>query len=253
MINFALRATLKSVDELKPYRRNARTHSRKQVRQIADSIERSGFNNPVLISETGEIIAGHGRVEAARLLGLTEVPTLELAHLSAAERRAYVLAGNKLALNAGWDQEVLAIELQALIDLDYDVTVTGFSATQVDVTLDAAQERSLIGPLEAADVVPERTGPLVTRPGDTWILGRHKLSCGDAREPAAFAEFMGDDIADLIFTDPPYNVPIDGNVTGMGRIRHREFAMASGSDRECRGYRSALQFVGEAGARRSRS
>jgi ParB-like chromosome segregation protein Spo0J len=127
--------------ELRPYARNARTHSRKQIRQIADSIERFGFTNPVLISDDDEIIAGHGRVEAAKLLGLKTVPTLRLSHLSPEERRAYVLADNKLALNAGWDQEVLAIELQALIDLDFDVGVTGFSLAEIDFTLDAARER----------------------------------------------------------------------------------------------------------------
>jgi ParB-like chromosome segregation protein Spo0J len=113
---------------LRPYPGNARTHSKKQIRQIADSIERFGFTNPVLISDDGEIIAGHGRVEAAKLLGMKSVPTLRLTHLDAAQRRAYVIADNKLALNAGWDREALAIELQALIDLEFDVEVTGFAA-----------------------------------------------------------------------------------------------------------------------------
>ena len=228
MFNYPLKPVSKSISELKPYGRNARTHSRKQVRQIAESIKRFGFNNPVLISEANVIIAGHGRVEAAKLLGWKEVPTLVLAHLSAADVQAYVLSDNKLALNAGWDQELLAIELQALIDLDFDVTLTGFSVAEVDVTLDAAQESRVVGPPKSADVVPKRTGPVVTQLGNTWILGRHKLSCGDARDPTTFAALMGEDVADLIFTDPPYNVPIDGHVTGMGRVRHREFAMAAG-------------------------
>jgi ParB-like chromosome segregation protein Spo0J len=116
-----------AIARLRPYRGNARTHSRKQIRQIADSIRRFGFTNPVLISDDDEIIAGHGRVEAAKLLGMLSVPTLRLSHLDTAQRRAYVIADNKLALNAGWDQEVLAIELQALIDLDCGVEVTGFS------------------------------------------------------------------------------------------------------------------------------
>ena len=228
MFNFPLKPISKAISGLKPYSRNARTHSRKQVRQIAESVKRFGFNNPVLISEGGEIIAGHGRVEAAKLLGWKEVPVLVLAHLSAADLQAYVLADNKLALNAGWDQELLAIELQALIDLDFDVTLTGFSVAEVDLTLDSAQESRVVGPPKSADVVPKGAGPVVTKPGDTWILGRHKLSCGDACDPSTLAALMGDDAADLIFTDPPYNVPIDGHVTGMGRIRHREFAMASG-------------------------
>src|SRR4051812_10001413 len=122
---------------LRPYARNARTHSKSQIKQIADSIQRFGFTNPVLISDDDEIIAGHGRVEAAKLLGVATVPTLRLSHLSEIERRAYVLADNKLALNAGWDPDILSIELQALIDLDFDVSLTGFSTAEIDLTLDA--------------------------------------------------------------------------------------------------------------------
>jgi len=125
---------------LRPYPKNARTHSKKQIRQIADSIKRFGFTNPVLISDDNEIIAGHGRVEAAKLIGLKNVPTVRLSHLDAAQRRAYVLADNKLALNAGWDREVLAIELQALIDLDFGAEITGFSLAEIDLVLDEARE-----------------------------------------------------------------------------------------------------------------
>lgn len=214
--------------ELRPYSRNARTHSRKQVRQIADSIERFGFTNPVLVSDDGEIIAGHGRVEAAKLLGLASVPTLRLSHLSAEERRAYVLADNKLALNAGWDQDILAIELQALIDLEFDVTLTGFSLAEVDFTLDAARERDPEAPPGVEDQIPPIAPEAVSRMGDVWVLGRHRLICGDARECGDYARLLGDERVDLVFTDPPYNVPIDGHVCGSGRIRHREFAMGVG-------------------------
>lgn len=214
--------------KLRPYSRNARTHSRKQIRQIADSIQRFGFTNPVLVSDDDEIIAGHGRVEAAKLLGLSTVPILRLSHLSPEERRAYVLADNKLALNAGWDQDILAIELQALIDLDFDVTLTGFSLAEVDFTLDAARERDLEMPVGNEDAIPLMAEQVVTRKGDVWILGRHRLVCGDARDPEDYARLLGDDQVDLIFTDPPYNVPIDGHVCGSGRIRHREFAMGVG-------------------------
>ena len=130
----------REITSLRPYPRNARTHSKKQIKQIAASIERFGFTNPVLVSDAGEIIAGHGRVEAARLLGMQHVPTLALSHLSEAERRAYVLADNKLALNAGWDKEILAIELQALVDLEFDVEITGFSLAEIDFVLDEAGE-----------------------------------------------------------------------------------------------------------------
>lgn len=214
--------------ELRPYARNARTHSRRQIRQIADSIERFGFTNPVLISDDDEIIAGHGRVDAARLLGLKTVPTLRLSHLSPEERRAYVLADNKLALNAGWDQEVLAIELQALIDMDFDIEVTGFSLAEIDFTLDGAREANPDAPSGLEDEIPALPSRPVTRFGDVWTLGRHRLVCGDARDPADYARLLQGETVDLVFTDPPYNVPIDGHVCGSGRIRHREFAMGVG-------------------------
>ena len=213
---------------LQPYEGNARTHSKKQIKQIAHSIQRFGFTNPVLIGDAGEIIAGHGRVAAAKLLGLETVPTLRLSHLNEAERRAYVLADNKLALNAGWDQEILAIELQALIDLDFDVTLTGFSLAEIDLSLDASREGDPDAPSEPEDAVPELAAHPVTRPRDIWLLGRHRLICGDARDTEVYTRLMGGEAADLVFTDPPYNVEIDGNVTGLGRIRHREFAMAAG-------------------------
>ena len=218
----------RQVSELKPYSRNARTHSKKQVQQIARSIERFGFTNPVLVSDDGEILAGHGRVRAAALLGLSEVPTLPLSHLSAAERRAYVLADNKLALNAGWDQEILAIELQGLVDDDFDVTLTGFSLAEVDFTIDAVAEAKPSGSSGPEDLVPRLPTRPVTRRGDLWQLGRHLLVCGDARDKEVYARLLGNAQADLVFTDPPYNVAIDGHVSGLGKVKHAEFAMASG-------------------------
>lgn len=213
---------------LRPYAGNARTHSRRQVRQIADSIQRFGFTNPVLISDDNEIVAGHGRALAAKELGIAAVPTVKLSHLSAEERRAYVLADNKLALNAGWDAEILAVELQALIDIDFDVTLTGFSLAEVDLTLDRAREASPSTPDAAADLIPPLPAQAVTRPGDLWQLGSHRLLCGDARSPEDVSRLAGGDPIDLIFTDPPYNVPIEGHVSGLGSVRHREFAFASG-------------------------
>jgi DNA modification methylase len=216
------------ISSLRPYSRNARTHSKRQLRQIAASIERFGFTNPVLVSDEGEIIAGHGRVEAAKLLGMTNVPTLALSHLSEGERRAYVLADNKLALNAGWDREILAIELQGLIDLDFDIELTGFSLAEVDFALDAAADADPGAVDSPEDHVPPVDGRAVTRRGEIWELGRHRLLCGDARELSDLAQLMGNERADLVFTDPPYNVAIDGHVSGLGEVRHREFAMASG-------------------------
>jgi DNA modification methylase len=198
------------------------------VRQIADSIRRFGFTNPVLVSDEGEIIAGHGRVLAAKELGLETVPTLRLSHLTSEERRAYVLADNKLALNAGWDTETLAIELEALIALEFDVSLTGFSLAEIDFTLDKAREASTEAPDNPADRIPDPGTVAVANAGDLWHLGRHRLLCGDARSPHSVARLLGDDKADLIFTDPPYNVPINGHVSGLGAMRHREFAFAAG-------------------------
>jgi DNA modification methylase len=209
---------------LRSYAANARVHSKKQIRQIARSIERFGFTNPVLISDDGEIIAGHGRVEAARLLGMPSIPTLALSHLSATERCAYVIADNKLALNAGWDKEILAIELQALVDLSFDVEVTGFSLAEIDLTLEEARESSVEGPSAPEDEIPAIAGNPITRRGDIWRLGRHRLICGDARNADDYVRLLDGERVDLIFTDPPYNVPIDGHVSGRGRVKHRKFA-----------------------------
>jgi 16S rRNA G966 N2-methylase RsmD len=216
-----------AVEALRPYERNARTHSRKQIRQIAKSIERFGFNNPVLVDDERRIIAGHGRVAAAKLLGIKEVPTVRLAHLSEAEKRAYILADNRLAEKAGWDREILAIELQALVSLDFEVELTGFETAEIDLILEEASEAAGTGGRE--DQIPAyAAGPAVTRPGDVWELGPHRLLCGDARDPAAYARLLQNTKAEFVFTDPPYNVPIDGHVCGLGRIRHANFAMGCG-------------------------
>jgi len=227
-MNATCQVVERDVASLRPYARNARTHSRKQIKQIAASIERFGFTNPVLISDDGEIIAGHGRVEAAKLLGRRTVPTLALSHLSEAERRAYVLADNKLALNAGWDHEILAIELQALVDLDFEVELTGFSLAEIDLVIEEADEADPGGIDAPEDAVIFAAGLPVSHQGDLWQLGRHKLLCGDARSGVDFEALLGSERIDLVFTDPPYNVKIDGNVCGLGSVRHREFAFASG-------------------------
>lgn len=212
---------------LKPYGQNPRTHSRRQIRKIAKSIEQFGFVNPVLIGDDLTIIAGHGRVEAAKLLGLGKVPTLRLSHLNEAQRQAYVLADNRLALDAGWDRELLVLELQNLIDLGFEVELTGFETGEIDVLLEEAAEAEIDpGP---EDQIPEiAIGPATSRSGDLWILGNHRLLCGDAREPSAYEVLLGGEHVDAVFTDPPYNVPIAGHVSGKGRIQHREFAMAVG-------------------------
>jgi ParB-like chromosome segregation protein Spo0J len=214
--------------ELRPHPNNARTHSKKQIRQIANSIEKFGFCNPVLVDDAKQIIAGHGRVEAAKLLGIEAVPTCRLSHLSDAEKRAYVLADNKLAEKAGWDKELLAIELQGLIELDVDIELTGFETAEIDLILEEAREATSVasGP---EDTVPEPSpAPAVSQTRDLWLLGTHRLLCGDARDQAAYAHLMEGAKAEFVFTDPPYNVAIDGHVCGLGRVRHREFAMGGG-------------------------
>jgi hypothetical protein len=218
------RIEMMPVESLKPYARNARTHSRRQVQQIADSIKRFGFTNPILISDDGEIVAGHGRVLAAKDLGLLEVPTLKLSHLSADERRAYVLADNKLAENAGWDTETLAIELQALVDINFDVTLTGFSLAEIDFAIEHGTGADATG----VDAVPNVEASPVSQLGDLWLLGEHRVLCGDSQSRETVARLMGGAAADLVFTDPPYNVRIDGHTGGLGAIRHREFAFAAG-------------------------
>lgn len=217
-----------SIGALKPYPRNARTHSKRQIEQIARSIQRFGFNNPILVDDNLQIIAGHGRVEAAKLLGLEEVPMVRLSHLSEADKRAYILADNKLAELAEWDKEILAIELQGLIELDYEVELTGFATAEIDLILEEAAEADPAAKRDPADDTPAAPPIPRTRPGDVWRLERHRLVCGDARDQEAYALLMQGDAADVVFTDPPYNVPIDGFVGGAGKIERREFAMASG-------------------------
>ena len=217
---------------LRPAQRNPRTHSRKQIRQIADSIQRFGFTNPVLIDADGGIIAGHGRVAAAKLLGLDAVPVVPLGDLSAKERQAYALADNKLALNAGWDQDLLAVEFQELINAGFELELTGFSLSEIDFTLDQAGQSEAGAEDPAADQVPGMAQNAVSNSGDLWRLGRHLLLCGDAREKPDYDALMRGDEAGVVFTDPPYNVPIDGHACGLGRIRHREFAMGVGEMEE---------------------
>lgn len=216
-----------SVDiaRLKPWKQNARQHPKKQINQIAESIREFGFTNPVLIDEDDQILAGHGRVAAAKALGLTEVPCARIDHMTPSQKRAYVLADNQIALNASWDEDLLADELGALaeIDLDFDIQLTGFSLAEIDTFVELGAPEQSRNP--EADQLPESCLERVA-PGDIWALGPHRLVCGDSLDPNVVAELMMDDQATMIFTDPPYNVPIEGHVSGSKT--HREFAMASG-------------------------
>lgn len=228
---FATKIVMRAVADLKPYEKNARTHSKKQIKEIARSITRFGFTNPVLIDEESMILAGHGRVAAAKLLGWQDVPCLSVSTLSQAEKRAYILADNKLALNAGWDEEILAGELQFLIEdsLELDITLTGFSIAEIDEVLD-------LGGIDAEtesqedDALPETRFDVsaTVQLGEIWQLGPHRVICGDALMEETYKSLLGGECAQMIFADPPYNVQIDGHVMGKGQKKHREFAMASG-------------------------
>ncbi len=214
---------------LRPWQRNARTPSKKQVRQIANGIETFGFTNPALVDKAGAILAGHGRVAAAKLLGMSEVPCVRFEHMSAAEKRAYVLADNKLALNAEWDEEVLAVELEGLLslDADFDVELTGFSLAEVDGVIETLHYEEPGDPADEALPEGDDEGP-VCHEGDVWQLGPHRLVCGNALDADVVKVLMDGEWARMVFTDPPYNVPIDGHVCGSGKTKHREFAMATG-------------------------
>jgi DNA modification methylase len=241
-----LEIEMKSVAALKPYARNPRRHSAKQIGQIADSIREFGFTNPVLIDADGGVIAGHGRIEAAKALGIAYVPTIRLDHMTDAQKRAYIIADNRLAENAGWDRELLTLELQYLdsLDLDFDLTITGFETVDLDLLVQGDSKVDA-----AADEIPEPLPP-VSQIGDLWLLGKHRLLCADAMAQASYANLLGDDKAQMVFIDPPYNVRIDGHVCGSGSIKHREFDMAAGEMSEVE-FTSFLTKVFEALARHS--
>ena len=196
-----------SVENLIPYARNSRTHSDEQVAQIAASIKEFGFTNPILIDETGGIIAGHGRVLAAQKLKLKEVPAIELSHLSETQKRAYVIADNKLALNAGWDDELLRIEFAELEDAGFDLELTGFSLEEID----GLQIEEVEPGLTDEDAVPEVPDEPVSKLGDIWQLGNHRLMCGDSTSIDAVDRLMDGQKADMVFTDPPYGVSYQSN------------------------------------------
>lgn len=223
----ALKVSYLGIDSLIENPNNARTHSDKQIAKIARSIEEFGFTNPVLIDQNKMIIAGHGRVRAAKLLGLTQVPTVILEHLTPEQVRAYVIADNKLALDAGWDEEMLKIELQDLMELDFDVSLTGFEIPEIDFMVNYEPNKD--EKPDKADILPdENKVPKIVKAGDIWKLGKHYLYCGDSLKEESYKILLGDKKAAMIYTDPPYNVQIDKNVCGSGKIKHEEFAMASG-------------------------
>ena len=222
-----LKIVLKDPTQLLRRDHNPRIHPRQQIKQIAASIEEFGFVSPVLVDGSDGIIAGHARVEAAKLLGMGDIPTLCVEHLTPSQIRAYVIADNRLAELAGWDRKLLALELQELsVEPSFDVAVTGFETAEIDILIGEASEDAS----DEAEELPEidRRRPAISKPGDLWKIGNHRLLCGDALDKASYERLLGNERAALIFTDPPYNLAIDGNVSGRGKTKHREFAMASG-------------------------
>src|SRR6266851_8157298 len=225
-----LKVIYRAIEELNRDPANPRLHSKKQIRQIANSIKIFGFNVPILVDRHGNVICGHGRLLAARELGWTEVPTLCLEHLSPAQARAFMITDNRLTEIATWDDRLLAQQLKdlSLAGLDFSLEVTGFEMGEIDLRI-ASLEDMPEQAHDPADAVPELSlGPPVSKLGDLWVLGRHRISCGNALDPDAFAALMGEERAAMVFTDPPYNVPIDGHASGLGAIHHRPFPMASG-------------------------
>jgi DNA modification methylase len=215
------------VSDLRPHPRNARTHSSAQIEQIVASFREFGLINPAVIDSANIIVAGHARWLAAKRLGLGELPCVRAEHLSKTQIRAFMLADNKISANAGWDEALLADELKELqlLEPEFDLTLTGFSAAEIDEMFEIDGSKEADDP--AADRLPKKAPPRAN-PGDIFQLGPHRLICGDARDPAILKALMGNERAQMVFTDPPYNVPIAGHAGGKGSIRHDNFVMASG-------------------------
>ena len=210
------------VERLIPYARNARTHSDEQVAQVAASIAEFGFVNPILVGPDGVLIAGHARLLAARKLRLIEVPVLVLGHLNETQRRALVIADNRLAMNAGWDEEMLRVELESLQEGGFDLDIVGFSDDEIEDLLRAPEEATE-GQTDE-DAVPEAPETAVTAPGDVWVLGQHRLLCGDSTQMEAVEKVLAGGLADMVFTDPPYNVNYGATMKDKLRGKKRKIA-----------------------------
>jgi DNA modification methylase len=226
----SLSITYRPIESLTSHPKNPRIHSKKQVKQIASSIEVFGFNVPLLIDSDQRIIAGHGRLEACKLLGFTEVPTISLEHLTEEQARAFLIADNRLTENAAWDERLLAEHFKALseVSLNFSLEATGFEVGEIDLMIEQF-ESGASDKEDPADELPDCEGkPAVSRPGDLWLLGKHRVLCGSAIERSSYELLMGLERAAMVFTDPPYNVPIEHHVSGKGEVKHNNFLMASG-------------------------
>lgn len=216
-----------ALNQIRAYAKNAKNHPESQIQQIAASIRQFGFNNPILVDDNLEIIAGHGRMAAAYVLEMDTVPVIRLAHLSEVQKRAYRLADNKIAENGGWNADLLRLEISELEQIcgDLDISLTGFSVVELDVL--SMDDKPVADP-KANNVpyIPE--SEIVTRPGDVWCIGDHRIICGNSLDAATFETLLGTRQADMVLQDPPYNVKISGHVCGSGNVQHKEFQMASG-------------------------
>jgi hypothetical protein len=225
-----LKIVYQQIDDLKFDPGNPRVHAKRQIGQIASSIRIFGFNVPVLVDRHRNVVCGHGRLTACRELGMTEVPTLCLDHLTSAQARAFMIADNRLAEIATWDDQLLAQQLKdlSLLGLDFSLEVTGFEMGEIDLRIASLDDMPEPDD-DPADAVPELSaGPPVSKIGDLWLLGQHRVLCGNALDPEAFTALMDEEHAATVFTDPPYNVEIDGHTSGLGAVHHRPFPMASG-------------------------
>jgi DNA modification methylase len=242
----SLRVIDRLVEDLQLDPNNARVHTSKQIRQIARSIETFGFNVPVLVDANGRLIAGHGRVLAARMLAIAHVPTICLDHLTEAQIRAFMIADNRLTENSEWDSRLLGEQLKILTEaeLDFNLEVTGFEMAEIDLTIDNLSP-GVEGIADPADALLNDSLVQVTRIGDLWRLGKHTVLCGDALSESSYEFLLGDRRGNVVFSDPPYNVPIAGNVSGNGKNHHREFVMASGEMSEA----EFSKFLGDVFAR----
>lgn len=219
----------RSPSELKPDPTNAKSHPRRQIEQICRSISEFGFLVPVATDDSGTLIYGHARTLAAKKLGLPRIPTVRISHLTPEQKLAFSIAENRLTENGEWDERLLAEQLKILVDSDisFGAEITGIEPAQIDLLIEGLDGGDVHAP-DSADKVPDLEPHAVSRLGDVWLLDRHRLLCGSALSEGDYAALMSGDCADMIFTDPPYNVPIQGHVSGLGAVRHREFAMASG-------------------------
>jgi DNA modification methylase len=225
-----LRVEWLAIGELKPDPRNPKQHGARQIRQIAESIKTFGNLVPILIDRDRKILAGHGRVLALQRLGRAEVPVIRIEHLTPEKAQAFSIADNRLTELSTWDERLLGQILHELsgVELDFNLEVTGFSVAEIDLRIEQSSLSTGNRPDPADELQNPAGEPPVTRPGDLWRAGRHLVRCGNALDPASYEALMQGLRADVVFTDPPYNLPIHGHVSGNGRVRHREFAMASG-------------------------